>query len=239
MIVVLALLLLGPPRAEHRPEAERLFQLGLDLVAEGDTTGALAAWDGAAATEWTSAALEYNRGTVALARGDLGTARLALERAARLAPRDARIATALAEVREATGDAAPSAISSLARAGLARIGLLGLVGLTLTLYALGLVVGLRWWRQRTRPLALATLVLASAFVLSLGGALAGLADASSARGVALDASVVRTAPSPTATETERLREGTVLRLGETRGDWQAVTVGDADGWVPKALVESI
>lgn len=239
MIVLLALLLLGPPRAEDRPEAERLFQLGLELVAEGDTTGALAAWDGAAATEWSSAALHYNRGVVALARGDLGPARLALERAARLAPHDARIGAALAEVRERTGDAAPSPAESLARAGLARLGLPGLVGLTLGLYALGLVVGLRWWHRRTRPLALAMVILASAFAMSLGLAAVGLAEASTSRGVALDAGVVRAAPSPTATETARFREGDVVRLSETRGDWQAVTVGDAQGWVPQALVETI
>ncbi len=147
MILLLALLLLAPPRAEDRPEAERLFQLGLELVAEGDTTGALAAWEGAAATEWTSAALSYNRGAVALARDGLGTARLSLERAARLAPRNATIAAALADVRERSGDAAPSGVEKSLLIILASLGLTGAIVLALISF-LGTVAFARYLEQR-------------------------------------------------------------------------------------------
>jgi len=239
MILLLALLLLGPPRAEDRPEAERLFQLGLELVAEGDTTGALAAWDGAAATEWTSAALSYNRGAVALRRGDLGTARLALERAAQLDPRNATIASALAEVREQSGDAAPSQIEHSVQIALARLGLIGAAGLALILYGLSLGIGVLWWRRRTRPLAFSALASSMVFALALGLATLGLMAASAPRGVVLDTGILRTAPSPTATEAARIRAGTTLQLGETQGAWQAVAVDDVEGWVPVSLVEAI
>ena len=234
MIWLLALLLLGPPRAEDRPEAERLFQLGLDLVAEGDTTGALAAWDGAAATEWMSAALSYNRGSVALARGDLGMARLALERAARLAPRNVSIHAALSEVRERVGDAPPSPLERVSHSVLS---ILPLLALLLNLLTLGLAA--LWWQRRSRPLAVGALGSALAFALSLGIALVALTAASSPRGVVLDAGVVRTSPSPTATEAARLGAGTLLQLGETQGAWQAIAVDDLDGWIPRAQVEAI
>ncbi|MEO0560426.1 MAG: SH3 domain-containing protein [Bacteroidota bacterium] len=239
MIVLLALLLLGPPRAEDRPEAERLFQLGLELVAEGDTTGALAAWNGAAATEWTSAALSYNRGLIALQRGNLGTARLALERAARLDPRNTTISSALADVRAQSGDAPPSAIDRIVQGALSRIGPFGAVVLALAMYGLVLSLGALWWRRRTRPLALGVLASALGFSLALGLATFGLMEASMARGVVLDTGVLRTAPSPTATEAARLPAGTALQLGETQGAWQAVTVDDLDGWIPILQVEAI
>ena len=239
MIWLLALLLLGPPRAEDRPEAERLFQLGLELVAEGDTTGALAAWDGAAATEWMSAALSYNRGSVALARGDLGMARLALERAARLAPRNASIQTALTEVRERVGDAPPSLLERISHSVLSILPLPVAVGLALLLNLLTLGLAALWWQRRSRPLAVGALGSALAFALSLGIALVALTAASSPRGVVLDAGVVRTSPSPTATEAARLGAGTLLQLGETQGAWQAIAVDDLDGWIPRAQVEAI
>ncbi|GAB5537595.1 MAG: hypothetical protein Rubg2KO_38440 [Rubricoccaceae bacterium] len=239
MILLLALLLLGPPRAEDRPEAERLFQLGLELVAEGDTTGALAAWDGAAATEWTSAALRYNQGAVALARGDMGTARLALERAARLAPRNATIASALTEIREQAGDDAPSPVEQAVQVTLSSLGLLGVVALALVLYGLSLGIGILWWRRRTRPLALGALASSMGCFLALGLTITGLMASSTPRGVVLDAGILRAAPSPTATESGRLRAGTTLELGETQGTWQAVTVDDLDGWVPASQIEAI
>ena len=239
MMVLLALLLLGPPRAEDRPEAERLFQLGLELVAEGDTTGALAAWEGAAATEWTSVALSYNRGVVALARGDLGTARLALERAARLDPRNPAILAALSDARERAGDTSPSPMEQAAQVLLARMGLLGTVGLALALYGLTLALAWRWWQTRSWPLALGALASATVFAAGLGLAITGLAAASGARGVVLDAGVVRTAPSPTATEAARLPAGAVLQLGDAQGAWRAVTMDELEGWVPASLVEAI
>lgn len=234
MIVVLALLLLGPPAAD-RPEAERLFQLGIELVAEGDTAGAVAAWDGAEATGWTSAALAYNRGTVALAQGDLGAARLALERAARLDARTPEITSALAEVRDRAGDA-PSPVEPVVRMMRATVGPVGLVLGTLVLYALALALGVAAVRRRTRPLVLGAGVSAALALCAVGLAVLVLRDASPSRAVALSDGVVRDAPSPTAPESGPLRAGASVELGDARGDWQAVQVGDVGGWVPRGRV---
>ena len=238
MIVVLALLLLGPPAAEDRPEAERLFQLGLDLVAEGDTVGALAAWDGAEATGWTSAALAYNRGTVALAQGDVGTARLALERAARLDARTPAIASALAEARDRAGDA-PSPVEPVVRTARATIGPVGIVLGALVLYSLALALAVHAWRRRTRPLAISASVSTVLALGAVGLAILVLRDASPSRAIALSDGVVHEAPSPTAAESGRLRAGSDVELGDVRGDWRAVRVGDLDGWVPRGRVEPI
>jgi hypothetical protein len=122
---------------------------------------------------------------------------------------------------------------------LAWTGLLGAVGLALGFYALALGLGMRWWRRRSRPLAFGTLTAAIVCLVALALATFGLTTASSSTGVVLDAGVVRSAPSPTATEAARLRAGATLKLGETQGAWQAVTVDDIDGWVPKSQVEAI
>lgn len=238
MIAVLALLLLAPPAAEDRAQAERLFQLGLELVAEGDTVGALAAWDGAAATGWTSAALAYNRGAVALAQGDLGAARLALERAARLDARTPAIASALAEVRDRAGDA-PAPAEAAVRAARATLGPLGVVLGALALYALALALGVRAARRRTRALVAGTVAGAALAIGALALAALVLSDASPSRAVALSDGAVRDAPSPTAVETGRLRAGAGVELGAVRGDWQAVRAEGLDGWVPRGRVAPI
>ena len=237
--LLLALLLLGPARAEDRPEAERLFALGLDLIAEGDTAGALAAWDGAAATGWTSAALSYNRGVVAFERGDLGAARLALERAGRLAPRDPAVAQALADVRERSGADPPTLARRAARRVGGVLGAGGTVALALALYALTIALAVVWWRRRTRAVGAGAGLAAALAAAAVAVAVSVLSEATAPRGVVLDAGPMRSDPSPTAIEAGALRAGESVDLGRTDGAWRAVTVGDVEGWVPSASVEAI
>lgn len=216
-----------------RAEAERLFAIGTALIAEGDTSGAVAAWQGAAGTGWTSAAVEHNLGTVALARGETAAARLHLERAARLDPLDDGIARNLGLARQRVGEPEPSAV----RAGWTRVVAvvrpLGLVALALALAfgALGLMLGGR--RRLASGLGAVALVAVGA---------AGLAVWERTRplGVVLveDAAVLD-APSPSAGGVTRLRAGEAVGLGDAADGWQSVRLGRNVGWVREDAVAPI
>ncbi|WP_420455483.1 SH3 domain-containing protein [Rubrivirga sp.] len=226
--LVLALALMQPVA-----DADRLFDLGLRLVAEGDTAGAVAAWEGAAAAGWTSAAVEHNLGTVALARGDAARARLHLERAARLAPLDNAVARNLGLARERAGEPPPSAAR---RAWARAVGVLtpfGVVALALAVSfgALGLAVaGRRRWAAGVGVLAL----------VAVAGAVVAVSEATRPLGIVMadDAPVVE-APSPTAPGVARLRAGEAVEVGAPVDGWRPVTVGRAEGWVRADAVEPI
>lgn len=228
MVVALALLALLQPAP--RAEADRLFDVGTTLVAEGDTAGAVAAWEGALATGLASAEAEYNLGAVALERGDLGRARLHLERAARLDPLDDDTARALAEARERAGAAPPSALGRALGGVVGVVRPLGLVALALALAfgALGLLlVG------RRRP----ALAVAAVAGLAVVAAVAALWQATVTGGVVLaDEAEVRAAPSPTAPPVARVRAGDVLGVGEVQAGWRRVESEGGAGWVREAVV---
>ena len=231
MAVVLALLALLQPAP--RAEAERLFDVGARLVAEGDTAGAVAAWEGARRTGWASAAVEQNLGVVAQARGDVGRARLHLERAARLAPLDGAVAAALATAREEAGAAPPSAAERAWRAAVGVARPVGLVALALALAfgALGLFL-----LGRRRP-ALVVGAVAAVAVVAAGAALWG---EGAVRGVVLvSVADVRAGPSATAPPLARVRAGEVVGVGEERAGWRRVAAGGEEGWVWGGAVEGL
>lgn len=242
MSVLLALLLLqaapGQSTPDARAEAARLFELGTALAAEGDTTGAVAAFEGARATGWTSAAVEHDLGTLALARGDIGRARLHLERAARLGP-SAATAQNLRLVRERADAPAPTAAERLWRRLVATAGVGGLVVLALLLtYVAAALAGLV--RQRGgRGLRAGAWALGAIAAIAVLAAVGALAEASRAVGVVLVESDVREAPSPEADGTGRLAPGQTLTLGGKTGGWRHVRTGGAEGWVPAEAVERL
>ena len=223
MALVLALLALLQPAP--RAEAERLFDLGTELVAEGDTAGAVAAWQGALDTGWTSAAAEANLGTVALGRGDVGRARLHLERAARLAPLDGDVAQALAAAREEAGTAPLTAVE---RTWGGVVGVVRPVGLVASALALAFGALALFLLGRRRP----ALAVGAVALLAVAAAGAALWEATAARGVVLASDAeVRAGPSATAPSVARVRAGEVVGVGEERAGWRRVSAGAAEGWL--------
>ena len=227
MLIVLALLL---QTAAPEAEADRLFRLGTELVAEGDTAGAVAAWEGIAATGRTSAAVEHNLGTLALARGDAGRARLHLERAARLAPFDDAIARNVGLAREAVGAEPPSAAGAVWQRVAAVAGPLGLVAL-----ALALVFGAVGLYLLGRPRG--ALAVAGVAVVAVGAASAALWERSRPDGVVLAREAeVFGAPSASAARVAGVRAGDVVLVGEAASGWRRVWVDGAAGWLPERAV---
>jgi len=229
-MIALVLLLLLQPAPADRADADRLFELGTALVAEGDTAGAVAAWEGARATGWTAAAVEHNLGTVALGQGDAPRARLHLERAARLAPADEAVRQNLRLARERLGIPAASPVEVAWARASAVVPPAGWVALALALVfgAVGLALAGR--RRGAGGLG----VVAAAAVVIAGLAVWGATQAEGI--VLLDQAVVAEAPSPTAPAVARLRAGEAVRLGEATEGWREVRVDGEAGWVPEAAV---
>ncbi len=231
-IVLLALLQAAPAPAASPAEAERLFAVGTALVAEGDTSGAVAAWQGAVATGWTSAAAEHNLGTVALARGQTAAARLHLERAARLDPLDDAVARNLALARARAGAPEPSAAGAGWTRAVAVVRPLGLVALALAL-AFGALALLLLDRRRVAvavgAVALLAVVAASAAVWERTRPLA----------VVMAEVAVVESPAPSASAVARLRPGETVSVGEAEDGWRPVRVGRESGWVRADAVAPI
>ena len=231
MAVLLALLLLQS--AAPTAEAERLFEVGTALVAEGDTAGAVAAWEGTEALGWASAAVEHNLGTLALERGDLGRARLHLERAARLDPASAATAHNLRLAREATGVEARPAWRRTWDRAVDVVRPVGLVALALGLAFAAL--GVLFLDRRRTAAAVGLLAL-----LAVGAASAALWERTRPVAVVVAPEAdVREAPSASAAGVARVRAGETVTVGEARSGWRAVTAGGEAGWLPEAAVERL
>lgn len=231
MAAVLVLLLLQA--AGPSAEAERLFEAGQALVAEGDTAGAVAAWEGVLATGWTAAAVEHNLGTLALERGDVGRARLHLERAARLDPASASTAHNLRLAREAAGLGARPAWHAAWDRLVGVVGPVGLVALALSLAfgALGV-----WFLERRRTAA-AVGVLALVAVAAAGAALWERTRPVAV--VVAPEADVREAPAASAAAVARVRAGETVTVGESEAGWRHVVADGEPGWLPEAAVERL
>ncbi len=231
--MIAVLLALALQTTSGPAEAERLFDLGTTLVAEGDTTGAVAAWEGALATGWTSAAAEHNLGTVSLLRGDVPTARLHLERAARLAPRDASIRRNLQIARERAGEPAPSTTQRLWDRTTSAVPPIGFVALALALAFAALALRLV---GRSRLATGLGAVAVAAVLIAVGV----LTEATRPLGVVLadDVTVVE-APSAAASGVARLRAGEAVPVSPAADGWRLVRVGRTRGWVRADAVAPI
>ena len=227
-LAVLAVALAGPALADP---ADDRFRQANDLVRAGDYPRAVALYQQIASSGQESASLYWNWAQAAAARGAQGEALWALLRARELDPGDRAVGRDVQRLREALNlDAAEIAPEPLAAVGRFarrfRIDLvaLALLGLSLGAHAVVRLGSGRRVAARTAWSALALGLLAAAIPVA----------ASFARPTA--AVVRRGAPlldsaSPTAEATGSLREGEVVPVLESSGEW--VRVEDnagARGW---------
>ena len=230
---------------DSQAEAERLFALGVQLYADSDAAGAVAAFEGAGTTGWSSGMLHYNLGTAYLDLEKLGPAILHFERARRLMPGHEAITHNLRIAREragVTGEAA-SPWEVLSRR-LTRTGgpLLWLAfGLVLYISLIG-VIGFRFWTRRNDAWsrrAIALLVPVTATVLV--AALSVWGSARTPEGIVLSEDAqLRASPSADAALRATLRPGLRVRITEVGDGWQAVRLpGGVRGWLPSRAVARI
>lgn len=230
MIALILVLLIVPT------EAERLFELGNTLYAEQDISGAVAAYEGALATGWTSAALERNLGLAHAEAGRIGHAVLHTERARRLDPGDGAIRQNL-QFLQAQRGAEPEPVppaEAVTRWLAERIGAGVLAGLAFMLYlgVLGLV-GFAVWNRTLSTLqrrALVVLVPLLLFVSLLAIGTSRYTTAPQAV-VTAETALLRNAPTPNAGQRGEAAEGTVLPVTDRRGAWLELRLADGTtGW---------
>lgn len=241
LLLVLALVLPVQPGAE----ADTLLALGTRLYAEGDYRGAVAAYEGAAETGWTSPTLELNLGAAYFEAGQLGRAVLHFERAHRLAPRDPEIEHNLRLAR-ANVDVSPAPLpptTAVARWLSEHVGATALAFVLFALYlaVLGLV-GVRVWTKTPRPwLRRALLVLVPLGLVTTVAAVGTARYATQPRAVVVaNEAAVHASPSATSGTTATLPEGAVVPVTDARGGWHAVRLPDGTrGWVATSMLEEV
>jgi hypothetical protein len=227
----LALLAIAIAGAALADPAEDRFREANDLVRGGDYPKAVALYRQIASSGVESASLYWNWAQAAAARGAQGEALWALLRARELDPGDRAVSRDVQRLREALNldpsEIAPEPLAAVGRfARRFRLDLVALALLALSLVAHGLVHLATGGRLASR-------LAWSALALGLLAAVVPVA-ASFSRPTA--AVVRRGAPlldsaSPTAEATGSLREGEVVPILESSGDW--VRVEDnagARGW---------
>jgi len=221
--------------------AEDPFRQANDLVRAGDYPRAVALYGELARSGNESATLYWNWAQAATARGAHGEALWALLRARELDPGDRAVAREVERLRQALNlDPAEIAPEPLAVAGRFarrfRLDLAAAVLLVLSLVAHALA------RTRLRPagaigLAWGTLVLGLA-AAALPGAAASLARPTAA--VVRRGAPLLDAASPSANPAGTLREGEVVPVLDTSGDWlQVEDNAGARGWAHEADVRRL
>ncbi len=238
-MTVLLLLLLAVP-----PDAERLFALGNALYAEGDAHGAVAAYEGALETGWTSAALELNLGLAYVEIGELGRAVLHTERARRLG--DDKDASNNLRLLRTRLDLEPELVpptEATAQWLAERIGVELLAALAFALYlAVLALVGIAVWKRAlpiTRRRAL-TVLVPLALLMTLAAAGASWVE-TMPRAVVVDATaMLRNAPTPEAGQRAEVPQGSVLAVTDRRGPWLELRLADGTtGWASADAVEAL
>jgi Bacterial SH3 domain len=232
-------LLLAAGVAGAGPSEDR-FREANDLVRAGDYPRAVAIYGELARAGAESATLYWNWAQAASARGAHGEALWALLRARELDPGDRAVARDVDRLREALNlDRAEIAPEPLAAAGrLARRFRLDLVALGLLALSLAAHAAARLGPAPRGALRVGW----SALVLALAAAAVPLAG-SQARPTA--AVVRRGAPlldaaSPSADAAGTLREGEVVPVLDTSGDWlQVEDNAGARGWVHESDVRRL
>jgi len=241
LFVLLALLPADPPA-----EAQRLFELGNGLYAEGDFPGATAAYERARETGWTSTALELNLGNAYTESGRLGRAVLHFERARRLDPADEAAAHNLRLVRARLGgdaSAAPPPAETAGRWLAVNVGAWPLAGIAFAGYlaVIALLGAWAWtrvlpaWRRRA-------LVVLTPLALLVGAAavLAARYDATPRAVVVTGPAALRTAPSPESAAAGSAPEGAVLVVTGRADGWAEVRLPDGGtGWAEIGTVEEL
>jgi hypothetical protein len=227
-LALLAIAAAGPALAA--PAADR-FREANDLARAGDYPKAVALYGELAASGEESASLYWNWAQAATARGAQGEALWALLRARELDPGDRAVVRDVERLREALNlDPAEIAPEPLAAAGRFarrfRLDLVALSLLTLSIVAHGLARALRSLRLAV-PLAWTTLVLG---LLSAAVPIVASFARPTATVVRRGAPLLDAA-SPTAEPTGSLREGEVVPVLESSGEWLRIEDNaGARGW---------
>ncbi|HET7294682.1 MAG TPA: SH3 domain-containing protein [Vicinamibacteria bacterium] len=233
--VVLLAILLAPAVSP-----DQAFRDANELVRAGDHPKAIAAYGQLAASGHESASLYWNWAQAAQARGASGEALWALLRARELEPGDRAVARELERLRDALNldpaEVAPEPLAVAART--ARRYRLDLVALSL----LGLSVMARLFsRSRVGPPwagSAAWTTLAAGLLAALVPVAASLARPTAA--VVRRAAPLLDAASPTAEAFGSLREGEVVPVLETSGEWLRVEDNaGARGWAHAADVRRL
>jgi hypothetical protein len=220
--------------------AEQLFREANELVRTGDYPRAIAGYGEIARSGSESAALYWNWAQAAIARGAQGEALWALLRARELDPGDRAVVRDVERLREALNlDPAEIAPEPLAVAG--RFARRFRLDLAAAILLAASVLSHALARTRVRPPAASGLAWGT-LVVGLAAAAVPLA-ASVARPTA---TVVRRgaplldAASPSANTAGTLREGEVVPVLDTSGDWlQVEDNAGARGWAHAADVRRL
>jgi hypothetical protein len=227
-------LLLAAASGTAGPHEDRFHEAN-DLVRTGDYPRAITLYGEIARSGGESATLYWNWAQAATARGALGESLWALLRARELDPGDRAVSRDVERLREALNlDKAEIAPEPLAVAGrfarLFRLDLVAVALLVLSLLAHGAA------RVRQRPggaLRIAWGALALAVAAAAVPLVASLARPTAA--VVRRGAPLLDAASPSADPTGTLREGEVMPVLDTSGDWLRVEDNaGARGWVHQA-----
>jgi tetratricopeptide (TPR) repeat protein len=227
-LALLAIVIAAPARADP---AEDRFREANELVRAGDYPKAVALFQQIASSGEESASLYWNWAQAAAARGAQGEALWALLRARELDPGDRAVARDVQRLREALNldpaEIAPEPLAAVGRfARRFRLDLVALALLALSLIAHGIVrlgsgrrvAGRLTWSALGLGLLAAAVPVAASFARPTAAVVR--------RGAPLLDSA-----SPTAETTGSLREGEVVPVLESSGEW--VRVEDnagARGW---------
>jgi hypothetical protein len=226
-------LMLAAAAPAQAPPAER-FRQANERARTGDYPAAIAEYEALAGSGAGSASLYWNWAQAALARGERGEALWALLQAREREPGDRVVRREIERLRASLNldpaEISPEPLQAAAR--LARTFRLDLVALVLLALSLGLHAAARrppgragLWNLAVASLALGLLAAAVPAVATLARPTAVVVR----RGASL-----LDAASPTASPVGSLREGEVLPVLESSGDWLRVDDSSgARGWASR------
>lgn len=213
---------------------------GLERLAENDTSGALATFEHASPRD---AAAHYNAGTLALERDDLGPARFHLEAASRLVPFLTSISHNLALARNRVGIVSdgPDVFTKLWRWIASKIGLPGLILVTLGLYIAALILLRRQRNNSGLPNTLSTATVGLLAIVFLSFSVVALWKAQRPEGIVItdDEVSLYAIPNPDSPPRDSLQPGQLIRLLETEGPWAKIHNRDRALWVPERAVRRL
>jgi hypothetical protein len=231
--LLLACLLLGSGGATFAEEsAESRFSAGNALSRAGDHPRAIATWASLATDGHESASLYWNWAQAASARGARGEALWALLRARDIDPADGAVHRDIERVREALGldaaEVAPDPRPFLVRWGRRlRLDLLAVVLATLSLVARATASFVRG-----RRLAIITSWSSGVLAVFLVGGLVAVSMAPAHAVVVHRGAPLLDSASPSADLVGSLREGEVVPVLDSSGEWIRVEDSSgARGWV--------
>jgi hypothetical protein len=231
---------LGLPSFARAATPQDRFREANELARGGDYPKAIAIYEELATTRFESASLYWNWAQAASARGATGEALWAVLRARELDPSDRAVRREIERLREGANldraELAPDPLATLARAS--RRFRLDLVAILLLVISLGAHAALKWNRSagRLTPILWTTLALGLAIaIMPVAGSLSRPTGAVVRRGAPL-----LDAASPTAESVGTLREGEVVPILETSGNYVRVEDSSgARGWALSTDVRSL